>query len=589
MFTKKTLLISMMMFIMAILGQTLLSAWETPMMVASKPGAEYHKPEVAIGPSGTVYVVYREKNSLTGNSDIMMCMYDGKTMKYENASNLATKWNNHKGYEPDVVVDRQERVYVGFAAHNRNDDAHHHYMYRVYHNGQWSQLYDLGVLTMHGGDFMMDVRLGVDSKGNVHMVGHKDETTSIWFVSKYGDTVLPITQLDTPSARVKHPDLAVDDNYIHVIWMRKIGFPYAIMYQKWENKINAVKGKIRQITFPKGESASQKSRIDVGSDGMLHFAEFYKTGLLKKLKYYKEKTDGTFTNALTLSDPNSLLLYHWATMEVRDNSILVALQLGNSGGGEGVFYNWYKEGKWGGYSGLPGTVGAVHTSCDLTLDGKVAAVAYGYRASGVKLVMSGKVTAISLMQANFTAPANVFYSSQVTLDATSSIALNPGKTITKYDWSFGDGGTSTSSSPTTTHSFAAYGSSVNVTLTVTASTGESGSITKAIPVKALYNGIIASQTAKRVRTLFYNRPAFEITWNDNPKNTAANFPTIVKYQIWRAPHSTSINDANFVKVSEVNASVKKFLDYFGVLENTNYVYSIRSVDSEGHISPFSNL
>ena len=68
--------------------------------------------------------------------------------------------------------------------------------------------------------------------------------------------------------------------YIHVIWMRKIGFPYVIVYQKWENKIGAAKSEIKQITFPKGDYASQKSRIDLDSQGYLHLAEFYKTGIV---------------------------------------------------------------------------------------------------------------------------------------------------------------------------------------------------------------------------------------------------------------------------------------------------------------------
>ncbi len=78
-------------------------------------------------------------------------------------------------------------------------------------------------------------------------------------------------------------------------------------------------------------------------------------------------------------------------------------------------------------------------------------------------------------------------------------------------------------------------------------------------------------------------------WTDNPKNEAAGYPSITRYEIWRAPVRSIMYENAYVLIAEVDASVTQFLDYQGVEDNVSYVYSIRSVDAEGHISPFDNL
>jgi hypothetical protein len=122
-----------------------------------------------------------------------------------------------------------------------------------------------------------------------------------------------------------------------------------------------------------------------------------------------------------------------------------------------------------------------------------------------------------------------------------------------------------------------------------AETGEEGTIDKDIHIHALYNGIITNVREMQIRTLFFSRPANEIQWMDNPKNEAAGYPSITRYEIFRAPVSSIMYENAYVLIAEVDAGVTRFLDYQGVQANVNYVYSIRSVDAEGHISPFDNL
>jgi len=589
MFKKKSLITGLISLFIFAFGVSSLYSWEVPMVVAGNSGYDYEKPEIGFAPSGAVYIVYREKSLSGGDSDIMMCYYDGKEMTYENVSESASSWARYKSYESDIEVTPDGVVHVAWMAHDRNNPNIHDMRYRYLDGKTWSPIYILASMDMHGGDFAFDLRLGVDSNHNVHVTLYKDHDSSVWYVAKYGNTVLPPESVDAPGARVKHPDIAVDDNYVHLIWMRKIGFPYVIVYQKRENKIGGTVGDIRQITFPKGEYASQKSRIDLDSDGYLHLAEFYKTGIVKKLKYYKEQPNGSFAPGLNLSDPNQLQLYHWASLEVRDNSIIAAMQLGGSSGGYGLYYNWQRNGEWGGYSEIPGTAGCVHQSTDLSADGEVAAIAYGYTTSAIMLVTSAPISAAGSLETEFSHPSMVFWGSAITFDASACTGLNPNYTIATYEWDFGDGSVETTSNPTITHQFNTYGTDVEVTLKITAVTGENGITSEDIYIHALYGAQITSVISKRIRTLFYDRPANEITWTPNQLNVTAGYPAITSFEIWRAPLSTNLSDDQYSLVAAVDTGVLKFLDYFGVQANIQYVYSVRSVDAEGHISPINHI
>ncbi len=560
--------------------------WVGPIPVANKSGHFYFKPEIGFSPSGAVYIVYREKDP-AGNSDIILCFYDGKTMTYQNVSNGASFFGGYRAYESDLSITEDGKVHVAWTIFDRNAPGVHHVKYRYLDGTTWSPIINLHSVNMRTDDDMMDLRVEVDSKGNVHCVYQEEVAMRCWYVAKYGATVLPPVALQG-GAQTKHPDLAVDDNYVHAIWMYKIGFPYTINYQKWENKINGARGPVQQLTFPKGESSSQKSRIDLDSQGFLHFAEFYKTDILKKLKYYKELPGGGFTTPVNVTDPNNLMLYHWAALEVKDNSIFTSVQLGGSLGGDGLFYNWQKNGVWGGYAGIPNTGGCVHQSADLSADGQIAAIAYGVTESAIMLVSTAPISDTGGLKAEFTTPSHIFAGSAATFDASQCVTLNPTFQIASYEWAFGDGVIQSTGTSSITHNYSIPGQTVPVSLKITATTGQMGRITKDVQIHALYSGLITAITSKRIRTLLYNRMANLVEWTANPKNVAAGYPTIVSYEIWRAIDQGVVGNPQFQLLGQVDANVNRFLDYQGVEENVRYMYAIVSVDSAGHKSPYSN-
>lgn len=562
--------------------------WETPLVIAGGDGANYYKPEIGFDAYGGVYITYRKKGAAS-NSDIILCYYDGKTMTYENVSESSQFWASYKSYESDIEITADGRVHVAWVAHNRATPDTHHIKYRYKDGNTWSDIIEMGEFHLHSGDVFFDLRLGVSNNGNVHIIAQEEHQVVIKYVAMYDGVVMPAQAIGNPGSRLKHPDIAVNDDWVHAIWMRKVGFPYVIMYQKWENKPNGANTAIRQVTFPVGEYASQKSRIDLDSMGYFHMAEFYKKGVVKKLKYWQELSDGTFAPYVNLSHQQKLMLYHWAGLEVRDNSIIASFQLGSSSGGSGIHYNWKQNGVWGGYSSIPQTDGAVHQSVDLNADGTVAAIAYGRFTSSIQMVSSEPIIASGALEADFTKPGMIFWGSETTFDASAVAGLNPDYNIALYTWDFGDGNVTTTTNPSVTHTYnGSYDVDFNVKLEVTAETGETGVAEQTVHVWALYNAFVTGVDEKRIRTFFFNRSANMVSFSPNAKNQAAGFPAIAKYEIWRAPQSSVITDNNYVYVGEAGANQNFFLDFYGVQEGVNYVYVIRSVDGNGNKSPFNN-
>lgn len=594
-FKKKVFNIGVFAVLFFIFGITAVLAWEAPIEIAAKDNHQYNTPETAFGPSGTVYIVYREKQLSTRDSDIMLCTYDGEELKYENVSELASRWDSYDGYFCDVAVDANERVHVVWAGLNRLAPANHIIMYRYKEGDQWSPIIDIGTIPMTSSDEELeDVRIAASSNGNAHFVAFRTMAKDIWYGARYGETVVPIKPLPTNYGKSeKHPDITCDDNYVHIVWMRKVGWPYAIMYQKWENKLGGTKEPITQITFPAQPYANQKSRVRVDGNGTPHHAIFQKHEQgTKWLKYYKANPDGTLPHSYVVSNPSDMMLYHLANIAVRvddtANSIICAMQLGQSKGGTGAWYSWQKNGVWGQYSLIPNSGGVKHLSVDLSWDGIVAAAVFNEFENRVILIPSEPITASGRLEAQFSNPDRIFWGSDVTFDATQCDSLNPDHNIVSYAWDFGYGNTVSTSVPAVTHSFNVYGTNVKVTLKIIADTGEEGTFEKDIYIHAIYNGIITDVQEMRIRTLFFNRPANYIQWTNNPKNEAAGYPTITRYEIWRVPVSSVVYENAYVLIAEMDASVTQFLDYQGVQENVNYIYSIRSVDAEGHISPFDN-
>jgi PKD repeat protein len=141
--------------------------------------------------------------------------------------------------------------------------------------------------------------------------------------------------------------------------------------------------------------------------------------------------------------------------------------------------------------------------------------------SGVSAPFTLTVGGVANPTASFElSPAGPGVNQQVFVDGNSSQAA-PGRTITRYDWNFGDGGFG--SGVTESHRFTRAGS-FTVTLTVTDSGGKTGTASKSVTV----GNTIAPTAAFTVSpaTVTVNTPAFF----DGTVSTSTPGRTITRYE-----------------------------------------------------------
>jgi len=552
------------------------AAWKEPVLIAGEPNIKYEKPIVKFGPSGMVYVAYKFRDTAKGLTEIYLNTYDGEKVGILGGRLNISDRPAFTSYESDVYVTPNEFVHVAWADFPKSDRENHQIRYRYFDGVSWSPIFTLGqVMT----ETVEDLRMAVDSKGNIHIAFMDADRGRCYLVDKYGNETR--MALFPEVGRSKHPDIGVDDNIIHVIWQYNLEGRYTVQYAKKENKLDG------KWIFSGSVVAKQncgRPRFHVDEKGFPHFIYYEEEGNLRLPWYFYWNGTNYVGKANALGTESRL--YHFLDIVVKNNAAATSVQAGAWGGGKYIFYNYKNPtGGWETTHAVPGVLTPVFQSVDLTDDGLVSAIAYQKKMEAIYLLINGDIKVGGRLQTAFNNAEKVFWGSNNIFDATPCAALNPGKNIVSYEWNFGDGTTLTTTNPVATHSFQTYGSVVRVTLKITAQNGEMGTIYKDIHIHALYTGIVTSVVPRQLRTLFFNRPANEIHWTANPKNDAAGY-SISSYEIWRATVSSG---ANYILVTRVGADVTQFLDYQGLQSNVQYLYSIRSVDNLGHISPFDNL
>ncbi|MCP4152313.1 MAG: hypothetical protein GY757_31540, partial [bacterium] len=424
MLKKKVIFSTLFICMLFAFTMTPLFSWESNITIAGDNGKQYEKPEVAYAPDYTVYVVYRQQNG--GVSDIYMTHYDGVELTSENVSDGATFFSKHKCYEPEIEITPDGTIHVMWAMHDKSETSTHYIKYRRKVGDTWSQIYEIGSLHIHEEDYVFDLRLGVSTNVaadnetgaapsyNVHTIFHLDEEDIAFACSMYGETIIfhgKIGEPDGSNTREKHADIAVDDNYVHYIWQRKVGFPYWEMHQKAENKLGGAWSEITPLTSQEEPWSSQRARIALDSDGYFHFTEFNKNiNGNKKMKYRVEQPDGSLSEYVNLSNSGKIELYHYAELVIRDNtknldengtpgdlSVFASMQMGQSKenvGGKVIFYSWKQNGVWSLYNAIPDTLQCLHQSADLSPDGDQAAVAWLKLTKAIILSVSSPIVEI---------------------------------------------------------------------------------------------------------------------------------------------------------------------------------------------------
>jgi len=174
-------------------------------------------------------------------------------------------------------------------------------------------------------------------------------------------------------------------------------------------------------------------------------------------------------------------------------------------------------------------------------------------------------------------PTSGLYPLSVTFDASAS--RDPDGSISQYQWDFGDG--QTASGRVVTHLYTRAGT-FSARLTVVDNEGGTAINSRIIAVLSLRPPLNIRWTTHADESLFQTRYVTEVTWENNPANDALG-AQVVLYRVYRK--KTSQGDSSYRSIGEVTGSIYRYLDTGGGATN-EYAYTVTSIDSSGHESPF---
>ncbi|MCP4217202.1 MAG: PKD domain-containing protein [bacterium] len=575
---KNIMLLLVTIISILFIGSSSLYSWEEPVLIAGSTGKKYSKPIVKVSSTGMVYIVYKYRNSGADLTDIHCRVYDGTTMANLDGGEVSAS-PAMVSYEPFLFISPDNTLHFAWMEYAKNHAETHYIKYRTHNANGWSEIITLGNIGAHE---VTELRMEVDAAGNVFAVFWVEPNPECYLVSKYagGSTTLEPFPMD---GRSKHADLAVDDNYVHIVWQfRQGGVAYDIPHAKRAKTPNS-----SWTIDPSMEGGHEpsKPRIVIDDDNTIHVSYYEENEKGTQRKQWIRSSNGNNFGGAKLLTTASFSGYHWPDLAFRGGSLISSTQVGLSAGGQYVEYNWFQNGAWSGPTKVPNSPLPKNQSVDISDDGTVAVFAYQEKDERLWLIATGKV--VSLQAAFRVDGEKAFWNSPVTFDASESLQLNPSSTIVSYDWDFGDGTITSTTSPTISHTYSTYDLDMVVTLSITADNGAVGTAEQTIHVHALYGATVTAVNSKRIRTFFYNKLANEVFWSANPRNAEAGYPTISNYEIYRALQSSSVSESDYLLVGSVSADITRLMDYNGLQDGSSYIYVVCSVDVEGHKSPLA--
>ena len=446
-----------------------LRADETLIKITDDGNFAYFKPEVKISPTDDIYIAYQAQNENTGRSEIYLS-------KYSSSGNVSFVKNLSESsaysYEPEIDIPGNGTIHAAWADQTGET---HVIKYRYFNGSTWSDVMIFGQVI--DSENIEDLRIAVDESGNVFVVFMYWPAARCIFISKYGNSIS--FENFPESGRSKHPDVAADSNYVHIVWQFKAGDEYTIAYQRRPNRQNSQWGSWIDLEF----YGTQRPRMSLDSSNTPHVVFFENFGSTRNL-WYKKWNGQRFDSLKIMSNPSGAETYHFCDISaVNSENMIATMQKGGWSGGKNVSYNWKKNGEWTGFSFFSESYNHSPTkqSVDLAADRFLAAVAFAQKDDAVYLLLAEEQGGPggNAPTANFTfSPQTGNAPLDVTFDASAS--NDPDGNITNYRWNFGDGLTGTGQ--TVAHRFQNQGE-YTVVLTVTDNDGKTGSTSHTLIVE----------------------------------------------------------------------------------------------------------
>ena len=494
----------------------LVNAWEAPVKIDG--GTDDFFCEfptiVRFDYSGTAYIFYHVAPNFA-----KLARYDGEKVEIlGNASN-----SGRKTWTPCMVISRDGKIHMVWAEAVTRASSEYYIMYRTFQDKTWSDVVQIAKLSMpgvpgskHAPPKVDNLRIGVDSNDNLFIAFYDQTRSRCKFISKYGDVV---TQEGWPSqigVRMKFPDIAVTDDYIHVVWQHGLAGSdsYTNMWAKRENKVG---GKwLPMVDLKQGRNYPRSSHtplVTLDDKENPHFIYMDDGDGPGREILYKYWTGTALSDREFLSPNRGWWSNNCIAMFNEDNGFLSGHMVTRA-----IYCDWKVNGDWTGVKLIENTQGADNEWSDLSKDGKVAIVSYTNNWNSVWVVTSSKLITNESPKAVISIDKDLIYwNDEVRFDSVGS--KDPDGTIVKYEWRIIEDNV-TKQGPIVHYRFNNSFGTVKVKLTVTDDNGGTGSATKAIQVQPLHPVIFTD--------------ASEIFWQETlvfkGHNSSDASGTIVKYQ-----------------------------------------------------------
>jgi len=557
----------------------MLPAWELPVKIDGSAGSHYFT-QVRFDSTQTAYILY------TAGPHVMFARYNGEKAEVLKEIGDPEMFN----CTPWMFIDENDLVHIVWAEATARTSDDYYIRYRTFNGTEFSPVSTIIKLFIGGNTIHYSappktepLRMIMDKQGNMFIVFMDATKYRSRFISKYGDVVK--AESFPAEAKSKFPDVAVDENYVHVTWQAGLGASnpdggYTVFWGRRENKVDGAW--LEAIDIKEGQNWDNSAHwplVTKDENGKLHFIWQDDGDPRARIIFYKFWDGEQFSPRVNISGTPHYLSNN--SLRAKDeNNVFIAGHMRE------IFtmYAWKRNGAWSDYQPIPG-LGALKpdSECaDVTKDFKVAAVSFSSEWAATYVVASSKFKATQRPLAVINADkSSIFWMDSVSFDGSQS--HDPDGSVVRYVWDFGDGEKAEGS--TTSHVFAKKYGDVTVKLTVYDDKGAIGIATKTFVVKALYTAN-ATYERKKIRTIIYDRFGYAISWTPNSKNAQAGY-NIVGYKIFRRVVGDS---GDYSEIGQVDAAHSGYAD-MGIDQTSakEYEYAVCPVDDQGHYSPVDNF
>ncbi len=466
------------LFFSLLLVTLVLSAWEAPIRIDDGRSGSYSFTQVRFDSTQTAYILY------TAGGDVMFAKYDGETV--ENVGEVGE--SGLMSFTPWMFIDENDVVHIVWSEAQQLLANEYHIRYRTYDGTGFSAVSTIITLDITGKPIHASqppktdpLRMVMDSKGNMFIVYMDATRYKSRLISKYGNVVQE--EAFPAEGKYKFPDVAVDDDYVHVTWQAGLGVNnpdggYTVYWGRRENKVD---GKwLKEIDIKEGANWGNSAHwplVTRDGNGKLHFLWQDDGDPRARIVFYKFWDGSAFSARKNISGEKPEYFSN-NSLRVKDkDNIFIA------GHKREIYtqYAWKKNGTWTDYLYVPGISHlAPDAECaDVDKSFKVAIITFSGNMNSAWLVASTKFKATQRpVPVIGVDKETVYWKGTVKFDAGQS--YDPDGRIVKYAWDFGDG--EKADGRRVSHAYVKEYGDMVVKLTVTDNRGAIAAATKTISV-----------------------------------------------------------------------------------------------------------